>query len=88
MKSAYDYQYVHKLFPAFTDTADFTGLAKAWCGPYRGLQIMYTGGVSLARLPQLNSSDPEGIFCGSALTKPADPAGMAAAAGEWISALE
>jgi hypothetical protein len=49
---------------------------------------MYTGGVNLKRLPQLNRIDPGGIFCGSALTKPTDGEGMAAAAKAWISVLK
>jgi len=89
LRTSHPYQYVHKLFPAYTETADFTGLAKAWFGPYKNLQIMYTGGVNLARIPQLKAGDPGGIFCGSALTRMAgNPGQMEIVAREWISAVQ
>jgi 2-dehydro-3-deoxyphosphogluconate aldolase/(4S)-4-hydroxy-2-oxoglutarate aldolase len=82
------HQYVHKLFPAITETVSFLGLAPAWKGPYKGLQMVYTGGITLANLPQIAAFDPNGIFCGSALTKSApDVAAMRAEGEKWQAVL-
>ncbi len=82
----YPYQYIHKLFPAVTDTVSFIGLAPAWKGPYKGLQVVYTGGISLKNLEELAAYDATGIFCGSALTKAMpDIALMRAEAEKWAA---
>ncbi|MBM3312618.1 MAG: hypothetical protein FJY80_14060, partial [Candidatus Aminicenantes bacterium] len=82
------YQYAYKLFPALSGSQDNTGLASAWRGPFKGLTVVYTGGVTLANLPALSSRDPEGIFCASALAeKKGAPESLAEEARRWISAL-
>ncbi|HOY45667.1 MAG TPA: bifunctional 4-hydroxy-2-oxoglutarate aldolase/2-dehydro-3-deoxy-phosphogluconate aldolase [bacterium] len=84
----YSYQYIHKLFPAITETVSFLGLASAWKGPYKGLQMVYTGGINRDNLAAAAAFDRSGIFCGSALTKAApDRAGMRAEGEKWLALL-
>lgn len=88
LKSQYPYQWCYKLFPASTPGHRYYELAKAWKGPFKGLQVIYTGGISLANLEDLVRFDPEGIFCGSALTKAiGEPERMREEALAWISVL-
>lgn len=69
LKSRYPYQWIYKLFPAFTGTTSNMSLARAWRGPYEGLLVVYTGGISLDKFAGALESDADGIFCASALTK-------------------
>jgi len=86
LKEKYPYQWVYKLFPTVTATNSFFGIAKAWKGPYKDLAIFYTGGVSANNLADIVKSDPDGIFCGSALAKKIDnPEEMEKTAEEWLS---
>ena len=86
LKEKYPYQWVYKIFPAVTASNSFYGMAKAWKGPYKGLTVFYTGGVSAENLAGIVKSDPDGIFCGSALTKNIDtPEKMAEVAEKWLS---
>ena len=79
------HQYIYKLFPAITRTVSFLGLAPAWQGPYNGLQMVYTGGITLNNLPEVAAFDRTGIFCGSALTQSApDKAKMRAEGEKWL----
>lgn len=85
LKEKYPYQWIYKLFPAITETGSNIGLAKAWKGPFKGLTVVYTGGVSLENLKELTKQDPDGIFCGSAVTKTIDePVKMRAEAERWL----
>lgn len=85
LKEKYPYQWIYKLFPAIADGHSNMGLAKAWKGPFKGLNIIYTGGVSLNNLADVVNSDPDGIYCGSALTKSIDdPEKMRAEAKNWL----
>jgi len=85
LKERYPYQWCYKLFPAVTSTASNIGLAKAWKGPYKDLTFVYTGGVSLKNLAEVSSLDPDGIFCGSAVTKAIDdPEKMVDEAKKWL----
>jgi len=89
LKAQYPYQWIYKLFPAVSGGRDNMGLAAAWRGPFKGLTVVYTGGVNLGNLAELAAKDPEGIFCASALAEKADdPAAMAREAERWIAALE
>ncbi|MBM3297183.1 MAG: bifunctional 4-hydroxy-2-oxoglutarate aldolase/2-dehydro-3-deoxy-phosphogluconate aldolase [Candidatus Aminicenantes bacterium] len=82
------HQWIYKLFPAAAGGQVFSGLARAWRGPYPGLRIIHTGGVGLENLDALNRSDGEGVFCGSALTAGrGKPGAMAAEARRWIEVL-
>ncbi|MBN1895303.1 bifunctional 4-hydroxy-2-oxoglutarate aldolase/2-dehydro-3-deoxy-phosphogluconate aldolase [bacterium] len=89
LQKKHPYQWIHKLFPAVTRDAVFAGLAQAWKGPFPGLQLIYTGGITLENIGDLAKRDAGGIFCASALSSPAsDPDQMTAAAKEWISKIE
>ncbi|MCR4438052.1 MAG: bifunctional 4-hydroxy-2-oxoglutarate aldolase/2-dehydro-3-deoxy-phosphogluconate aldolase [bacterium] len=84
LKTMYPYQWVYKLFPAVAGNTLYVELAKAWKGPFSGLTVVYTGGVSFQNLPKIAALDPEGIFCGSALTKDiATPLLMQEEAKRW-----
>ncbi len=86
LKEKFPYQWVYKLFPAATATNSYFEIAKAWKGPYKGLTVFYTGGVSEKNLADIVKSDPDGIFCGSALTKYIDnPHKMEEVAENWLS---
>lgn len=85
LREKYPYQWAYKLFPAATATGSNVGLAKAWKGPFKGLNVVYTGGISLKNLAEVVQIDPEGIFCGSAVTKEIDePEKMKEEAGKWL----
>ncbi len=85
LRDRYPYQWVYKLFPAVSGEHSNLDLIKAYRGPYEDLSVIYTGGVSLDNLPELVKSDPNGIFCGSALTKSIDnPGQMRADVEKWV----
>lgn len=85
LKEKYPYQWVYKLFPASTETGSNVGLAQAWKGPFKGLNVVYTGGISLKNLKEIVQMDPDGIFCGSAVTKTIDePERMKEEAEKWL----
>jgi len=86
LKEKYPYQWIYKLFPARTATQSNMELASAWKGPYKGLKLVYTGGVSENNLSAMVKQDPDGIFCGSALTKAIDePEKMKKEAEKWLA---
>lgn len=86
LRKRYPYQWVYKLFPTVTATNSFYGVVKAWKGPYKGLTVFYTGGVFEVNLAEIVRNDPDGIFCGSALTKDVDnPHKMEETAKKWMS---
>lgn len=74
LKQTYPYQWVYKLFPAFSNGHSRIGLAKAWRGPFKGLTVIYTGGITADTLEQASRDDPQGIFCASELTRDVDEA--------------
>ena len=85
-REKYPYQWVYKLFPTVTSTNSFYGITKAWKGPYKGLTVFYTGGVSEENLGDIVKNDPDGIFCGSAITRNIDnPQKMEEVAEKWMS---
>lgn len=63
------WQWVYKVFPAMANPETVLATGKAWRSVYPGLQLVYTGGVSLENVGDLARRDPDGIFCGSALTR-------------------
>jgi len=88
LREMYPYQWIYKLFPAFTEGRSNMELARAWRGPYKGLAVIYTGGITSETLEQAVRKDPSGIFCASALTKNLDDAEETrAAARKWKSKL-
>jgi 2-dehydro-3-deoxygluconokinase len=68
----YPYQWVYKLFPAFSGKVSNIDLVGAWRGPYKDLTVLYTGGITLETLNRSVQKDPQGIYCASALTKHVD----------------
>ena len=85
LKEKAPYQWIHKLFPATTEHQNFISVAKAYKAAYKGLQMMYTGGISLNNLESLVQYDPDGIFCGSAITKEINrPDAMEEEAKRWL----
>ncbi|MBN1154736.1 hypothetical protein JXB12_07435 [candidate division KSB1 bacterium] len=89
LRSNYLYQWTYKLFPAVTATGSNVGLSAAWRGPFKDLTVLYTGGVSLQNLNDVVQSDPQGIYCGSALTKMIeDPDSMRREAERWLGVLK
>jgi 2-dehydro-3-deoxygluconokinase len=86
LKEKYSYQWIYKLFPATTATLFNMEIASAWKGPYKDLTLIYTGGISLNNLSDVVKQDPNGIFCGSALTRAIDePEKMKEEAEKWLS---
>lgn len=78
------WQWIFKLFPTVTKEVSYTGLSKAWKGVYKGLHLVYTGGLSSDNLGEIVRHDPDGFFCGSALTKRIDdPCAMQEEAERW-----
>lgn len=72
LKTKYTYQWIYKLFPAFSGNVSHLDLARSWQGPYKNLTVLYTGGISLRSLKDAVRAVPDGIFCASALTKDLD----------------
>jgi 2-dehydro-3-deoxygluconokinase len=82
------WQWVYKIFPAMADEDAVRGTTKAWRAVYPGVRFVYTGGVTPENVGRLSRQDPEGIFCGSALTKRmADPKGLEGDVRGWVGAV-
>ncbi len=89
LQEKYPYQWIYKLFPAFSGKLSNIDLSYSWKGPYKNLRILYTGGITLDTLKEAVNKDPDGIFCASALTKQiSDPEQMKKEIREWKEALE
>jgi len=85
MKDRYPYQWIYKLFPTATSELTLISLSKPFKAAYKGLQMVYTGGISLINLHELVQYDPDGIFCGSAVTQSIDnPEKMKEEARKWL----
>jgi 2-dehydro-3-deoxygluconokinase len=86
---SYPYQWVYKLFPAFSGETAHIDLALAWKGPYKDLTVVYTGGMTLETLKKTIQKDPQGIFCASVMAKQIDdPQKMKAEIKRWKEALK
>jgi 2-dehydro-3-deoxygluconokinase len=89
LKKRYPYQWVYKLFPALSGTLNHLDLPRSWRGPFKDVTIIYTGGINIVTLKEAFRKDPEGIFCGSDLTKQVDqPDRMRADIQRWKEVLE
>lgn len=89
LKVKHPYQWLHKVFPAVAGSHPYYHLAKAWKGPFKDLNVVYTGGISTSNLIEVAAFDPYGIFCGSALTKSIDnPKSMKENAKHWLGLIE
>jgi len=85
----YPYQWVYKLFPAFAGEVVNVDISQSLKGPYKGLTVVYTGGITLDTMKEAVKKDPEGIFCASALTKHLDqPELMKKEVKNWKDALK
>lgn len=85
LKVKFPYQWIYKIFPAITSTANNIGLSKAMLGPFGDVQFVYTGGISLQNLQSAVGLNPKGVFCGSALTKEINnPGKMKKEAEKWL----
>ncbi|MGD8534356.1 MAG: KHG/KDPG aldolase/sugar kinase fusion protein [Candidatus Aminicenantes bacterium] len=69
LRDKYPYQWIYKLFPAFSGKLSNMDLSHSWKGPYKNLTVIYTGGITLDTLKEAIRKDPDGVFCASALTK-------------------
>jgi len=88
LRQSYPYQWVYKLFPAFSGKVSNIDLVGAWRGPYKDLTVVYTGGITLETLKQTVHKDPQGIFCASALIKNLDnPEKIESEIKQWKEAL-
>jgi len=88
LRKNHPYQWVYKLFPAFSGKVSNIDLVGAWRGPYKDLTVIYTGGITLETLRQAARKDPQGIFCASALIKNLnDPEKMVNEIKLWKEAL-
>ncbi|MFW6123974.1 MAG: KHG/KDPG aldolase/sugar kinase fusion protein [Acidobacteriota bacterium] len=86
LQQKYPYQWVYKLFPAFSGELNNMELKKAWTGPFNQVSVFYTGGIQLNNLEEALAIDPEGIFCASAITKNIhDPDKMEKDIRQWKS---
>ena len=89
LRKKYPYQWVYKLFPAFSGKLSNVDLSQSWQGPFKDLTVIYTGGITLENLEEALSKDPKGIFCASALTKNlGEPEKMKEEAGKWKAKLK
>lgn len=89
LREKYPYQWSYKLFPAFSGKISQMDLAQSWQGPYKGLTVVYTGGITFETLKEATRKDPKGIFCASALTKYlGEPEKMRQELQKWKSVLE
>ena len=88
LREKYPYQWVYKLFPAFSGKLSNMDLPLSWKGPFRNLTVIYTGGITLDTLKEAIKKAPEGIFCASVLTKNMEkPALMKEEIHQWRDAL-
>jgi 2-dehydro-3-deoxygluconokinase len=89
LKQKYPYQWVYKLFPAFSGNLSQMDLVRSWKGPFKDMIVIYTGGITFDTLKEAVRKDPKGIFCASALTKHInEPETMRADIEQWKEVLE
>lgn len=72
LRKQYPYQWVYKLFPAFSGALNHMDLPQSWRGPFKDITVLYTGGINSDTLKDAYRKDPKGVFCGSDLTKHVD----------------
>ncbi|MEA2005510.1 MAG: KHG/KDPG aldolase/sugar kinase fusion protein [Acidobacteriota bacterium] len=89
LRLKYPYQWVYKLFPAFSGRVSNIDLASSWKGPFKELVVVYTGGITLNTLKEAVQKDPNGIFCASAFTRHLDdPKAMKKELDQWKNVLK
>ena len=88
LRIRHPYQWVYKLFPAMVGGDGHLKMARAWKSVYKNLTVVYTGGVNRDNVAGIVETDPEGIVCGSALTKhPDDVEAMTEEGRWWLTAM-
>jgi 2-dehydro-3-deoxygluconokinase len=88
LREAKPWQWVYKVFPAMVNPEATLATGKAWRAVYPGLQLVYTGGVTLDNVGYLAGQDRDGIFCGSAVARYAsEPERMRKEAERWLEAI-
>ncbi len=88
LRDKYPYQWIYKLFPAFSGSQNHLDIRWSWEGPYKNLAVIYTGGINTVTLQEAFHKDPQGIFCGSSLTQNIDdPERMTGDIQEWKEVL-
>ncbi len=88
LRDSRPWQWIYKIFPATADEEAVRSTVKAWRSVYPGIRFVYTGGVSPHNLGRLARQDPEGIFCGSALTRRLDDPELARRDSDlWLRSL-
>jgi len=88
LREKYPYQWIYKLFPTFSGSLNHLDLPRSWKGPYKDLAVIYTGGIDSVTLKEAFGKDPQGIFCGSGLTKYVDePEKMTSDIQRWKKVL-
>lgn len=89
LRGNYPWQWTYKLFPAFSGARSNIDLVSAWRGPFKHLTVFYTGGVNSENIKSLVRHDPEGIYCGSALTSYIDdPGKMKSEVERWVGIVQ
>lgn len=68
LRDKHPYQWVYKLFPAFSGKLSHMDLVQSWHRPFKDVTIIYTGGITLNNIKEAVRKAPKGIFCASALT--------------------
>ena len=82
------WQWVYKVFPAMADEKAVFATVKSWRAVYPGVQIVYTGGVTLENVARLSRQDPNGILCGSSVIgQLSDPNRMRDEVQRWLDAM-
>ncbi len=88
LREKYPYQWIYRLFPAVSGASSNVAMARSWRSAYESLALVYAGGIRLENLPELVNQDPQGIFCGTALTRHVDtPERMKADVEAWLDAI-
>lgn len=88
LQQKYPYQWVYKLFPAFSGRLSHMDLPRSWQGPFKDVTVIYTGGITVDTLKEAARIDPKGIFCASALTRHLDePETMKTELKQWKGSL-
>jgi 2-dehydro-3-deoxygluconokinase len=88
LRERHPYQWVYKCFPAMTAGRGQIDAALAWKSVYKGLTIVYAGGVTTGNVRAIVSRDPQAVVCGSAITRNVDDAArLQEQAALWLSAV-
>jgi 2-keto-3-deoxy-6-phosphogluconate aldolase len=89
LRERYPYQWAYKLFPAMAAAPTFLETAASWRAVFRGLTIVYTGGVTAENLHQIIKHDRDAIVCGSALARSAsEPEALRQEARRWLNVID